>query len=594
MSIAHFGIYPAQDRLFGDFLCGLWVTACAALAMPAEQASRITQQLRSLLPAWADEPIGTAPRQLSFVAADGFPAEMSVNWSAAHPELRMLFDCSSDMHEEYDLVRAARPGSSVPYPAAASRRFRQVSEVFTPRAGRPSTAPLWHSLAWRPPGLPVHKAYFGLYAWPQPQRYAAVGAAMERLGMTAAWEDSCRRVENGGQSGQREIEFLGLDLADTADARVKIYYRNHGADIHELNRMGAVALTHDSQAALAAYQTLAAGRADAGEEALTCLAFRSGLDRAAESTTYLRMTNLTSSDQEAVDRTAALLRREGLESGPLQALAAALAPGRLHDTQGILELVSHRTARRTGDVTTYFRFSVYGQAAPLPASPTDRTRTSHRKDSALNSDLKRIADYNQQRFAEYESSNLIQLLADANTPEDTKHALLTYLQPWSNSFQRMISARVVYETDPDLRILALEHQKEEIGHDALLARSRANGDRPVVWDPIIEAGASWFVDQFATLPGIQRAVLAHLALEAGALALCKAGSLAFPDHPYFGLHVEADAEHLDMGYRLLQQRADWTTEDMLTVLDRAWQIIAVVSDRIAQCAQQDTQTTAAA
>lgn len=202
-------------------------------------------------------------------------------------------------------------------------------------------------------------------------------------------------------------------------------------------------------------------------------------------------------------------------------------------------------------------------------------------------DVERVARHNEQRQREYEGSALIRLLTDTGTSDDTKKAVLTYLQPWSNAFQRMISARVTFESDPELRALALEHQEEEIGHDKILARSRAE-DRQVVWDPVIEAGASWFVDQFGILPGVQRAVLAHLALEAGSLVFSQAGTRAFPQDEYFDLHDEADVEHLEMGYELLRRRSDWSVDDVVTVLDRAWQVIGVVSDRIAECARRDT------
>jgi hypothetical protein len=202
-------------------------------------------------------------------------------------------------------------------------------------------------------------------------------------------------------------------------------------------------------------------------------------------------------------------------------------------------------------------------------------------------DVERVARHNEQRQREYESSKLIRLLTDENTQAGTKRAVLTYLQPWSNAFQRMISARVTFESDPELKALALEHQQEEIGHDRILARSRAD-DRQLVWDPVIEAGASWFVDQFAVLPGVQRAVLAHLALEAGSLVFSQAGTRAFPDDEYFELHDEADVEHLEMGYEVLRRRDDWTVDAVLTVLDRAWQVIGIVSNRIAECAVRDT------
>jgi hypothetical protein len=202
-------------------------------------------------------------------------------------------------------------------------------------------------------------------------------------------------------------------------------------------------------------------------------------------------------------------------------------------------------------------------------------------------DVERVARHNERRQREYEASDLIRLLTDASTSAETKKAVLTYLQPWSNAFQRMISARVTFESDPGLRALALEHQQEEIGHDRILARSRAD-DRQPVWDPVIEAGASWFVDQFAVLPGVQRTVLAHLALEAGSLVFSQAGTRAFPADEYFALHDEADVEHLEMGYEVLRQRTDWTVDAVVTVLDRAWQVIGFVSDRIAECARRDT------
>lgn len=202
-------------------------------------------------------------------------------------------------------------------------------------------------------------------------------------------------------------------------------------------------------------------------------------------------------------------------------------------------------------------------------------------------DVERVARHNEQRQREYRASDLIRLLTDANTSDETKKAILTYLQPWSNAFQRMISARVTFESDPELRALALEHQEEEIGHDKILARSRED-DRQLVWDPVIEAGASWFVDQFSILPGVQRAVLAHLALEAGSLVFSQAGTRAFPDDEYFDLHDEADVEHLEMGYALLRRRGDWTVDGVVEVLDRAWQVIGVVSDRIAECARRAT------
>lgn len=519
--------------------------------------------MRSTLPPWADEPIGAVPAEPSYVSDDGFPAEMSVNWSGPIPEVRLLFDRAGDA-----------PGAGG-VPATGGRSAR-VRELFAAPPGLLPPAPVWYSLAWRPPESLVHKTYFGLYTWPIGERYTVVDEVMARIGMGAAWADARARIEN--HAGSREIEFFALDENDDATARVKIYYRNHGADLGEVERIASVAARHDGEKALSAYRILAGDRADAGAAALSCLAFRSGVERVAESTTYLRLADLADNDHEAVDRTAALLRHEGVDPQRFHALAEAIVPGPLRESSGALVLVSYRAAGRPGDITTYFRFPVYRRPAP-------------RSSRVSQDEVQRIARHNEQRQREYRSSELIRLL-DGEGSTETKKAVLTYLQPWSNAFQRMISARVTFETDPDLRALALAHQQEEVTHDAILARTRG-ADQRVVWDPVIEAGASWFVDQFSVLPGVQRAVLAHLVLEAGSLVLSQAGSRAFPGDPYFTLHDEADAEHLEMGYRLLRRRTDWSVAELMTLLDRAWQVIFVVSDRIAECARRETAATAA-
>lgn len=201
-------------------------------------------------------------------------------------------------------------------------------------------------------------------------------------------------------------------------------------------------------------------------------------------------------------------------------------------------------------------------------------------------DVERVARYNEQRQQEYLKTELPLLLTDDATSDETTRAVLVYLQPWSNAFQRMISARVVYETDPQLWALAQEHQEEEIGHNKLLASTHEE-DEEVVWDPVIEAGASWFVEQFANNPGIPRVVLAHLALEGGSLVFSQAASKSFPDNPYFELHATCDVEHMEMGYELLRQRDDWTVDGVITLLERAWQVMTVVSDHIAECARRD-------
>jgi hypothetical protein len=345
--ISENGNFPAARQTFEGFLGGLWATACEALEVEPAQAIHTGRTLCALLPSWRSERIGPEPARQSYVADDGFPAEMSVNWSRHHPELRLLFDSLGDQRVFYD-----HPGDPI-----ATHLQELIHDIFTPHSGRPTPAPLWHAVAWRPPAPLVHKTYFGIYEWPAEERIAAIDEAMTRLGLAGAWRDAHDQIT--AATGQHELEFFAVDLLDRNDARVKIYYRHHHGDLDTVRRAAAVAAKHDDIAADAAYQILTGSPTDAGREALTCLAFRTGVDTAAESTTYLRLPSLTRTDQEAVDRTSALLDDQGVDPGPFRALSASLNPHPLSATSGLLELVSFRAAGPPADVTTYYRFPVY-------------------------------------------------------------------------------------------------------------------------------------------------------------------------------------------------------------------------------------------
>ena len=87
-------------------------------------------------------------------------------------------------------------------------------------------------------------------------------------------------------------------------------------------------------------------------------------------------------------------------------------------------------------------------------------------------DLVRAA--NQRHIDEYRRGALVSLVQDLDRqPGSVRERLLDYLQGWSDAFQRVVTARVVAETDAGSRLLAQEHLAEEQGHNQLLDRARA-------------------------------------------------------------------------------------------------------------------------
>lgn len=195
---------------------------------------------------------------------------------------------------------------------------------------------------------------------------------------------------------------------------------------------------------------------------------------------------------------------------------------------------------------------------------------------------------NEDQMRRFNTNPLVRMVRKSTISDKEKERILGYLQPWSDTFQRVIALRVSCENDKVLQDLAQQHLAEEINHNTLLAKTRSD-DSVDVWDPVVAAASSWFVDQMLTLSGLERAVLAHLVLEGSGLVFLQAGCTAYPDNAFFALHSEADQEHLDMGYRLLEQRAnDWHVDEVVQLLDRGWKMISLLCNAIAYSAAQES------
>jgi hypothetical protein len=193
---------------------------------------------------------------------------------------------------------------------------------------------------------------------------------------------------------------------------------------------------------------------------------------------------------------------------------------------------------------------------------------------------------NAEHMRVYGGSDLLQLVRrlERSPDEPLRRRLLEYLQPWSDAFQRVIALRAAFEADGALRHLSEAHLEEELGHHRLLASAR-DGDGPGRWDPVVAATSAWWVDTMMTASSIERTVLAHLVLEGSGMVFHQAAYSVLGDGEYFAIHAEGDEEHLEMGYRALAERGDWTPAGILPVLREGWTMMTTMCDRIAACAR---------
>lgn len=234
-----------------------------------------------------------------------------------------------------------------------------------------------------------------------------------------------------------------------------------------------------------------------------------------------------------------------------------------------------------GSPAGFWALSLQFEGAGLYENP-ESPRVDFGSDGS-DSAVDQVRAANQRHIDEYRRGPLVSLVQDLDRQHGSvRERLLDFLQGWSDSFQRVVTARVVAETDDGSRLLAQEHLAEELGHNRLLDRARAG--RPARRDPVISAVSSWFIDRMSFAGSVERTVLAHLVLEASGMVFHAAALPAFGDVEYFRLHEGADAEHLDMGYRALATRRDWSVDEVLAILRDGWQMMTLLSDRVAECA----------
>ena len=122
--------------------------------------------------------------------------------------------------------------------------------------------------------------------------------------------------------------------------------------------------------------------------------------------------------------------------------------------------------------------------------------------------IDRLISDNEEYKKQFKENKLFKIKFDC---DKQKNRFLDYFQIWSNEFQRMVLARVVFSEQKEFTKLAWEHLIDEFGHNIELSKDRK--DATELQDSIFEALGSWFTLKIMTLGDSQRAVLVHMVIE---------------------------------------------------------------------------------
>ncbi|RKT87519.1 aromatic prenyltransferase, DMATS type [Saccharopolyspora antimicrobica] len=320
------------------------------------------QLLGELLGPVAARPLSEPPLWPSGVADDATPLEFSVQ-----------FEDSGARHLRIHLERlAGRPSPAANLQAAkdltaeladrydlAVERLHAVQDIFT--SDDPQSWFSWaFSLIFDEAGNPSFKLYFNTDMHGAGAAQQVVSDAFERLGMTSASELVSTYALR--REGKDLPTFFAIDLDRSAQARVKLYFRQLDARPADAEHAAAAVPGVDRNTIREFCATLAPGvERFCGRPLMSSYSFLEGdPEKPSNYSLYLPIRDYVPHDAVARERAAEHLRHHGFDLAALDDSLGALTDRPLDARAGLLAHVSLRLTQDRLGTSLYFSSEAYG------------------------------------------------------------------------------------------------------------------------------------------------------------------------------------------------------------------------------------------
>jgi hypothetical protein len=334
------------------------LTAAAGFS-ESERAAAVSL-LDELLRPWGEELVGEVPRMSSDIGDDHFPIELSLalGGRGVAPEVRVLFEArtaGSSMMERWRVGQElcarleSRHGANL-------QGLRLIEDLFVPLHPRARYA-IWHSVCLRRQTKPKFKIYLNPQAQGEGRAPVVISQAMGRLG----FERACDEATMYRRPSDR-YKFFSLDLAGSAEARVKTYKVHPGATRIEIEVELAAATSYSPGVLDAFWRIIAAGDGPFDRLApSTYLSWRAGDgERPSSGTLHFPLRAHVDDDQVARERICRFL--PDTDRAIYESAVGAFARRSLADGVGLHAYVSLAIDRGAPRVTIYLAPEVYAVA----------------------------------------------------------------------------------------------------------------------------------------------------------------------------------------------------------------------------------------
>lgn len=427
---------------------------CEALDSPQLHAPA-ERVFRALSSSWGERVVAGAPPFPSDVSDDHAPFEFSIAFGGPATELRVLFEVQGDPPGLESNQRAARAFTRAlgGEPGVDLARYHAIEDLFLPPDPTGAFA-VWHAVCLSTHARPSYKIYLNPQARGPARTAEVVEEALARLGYGRSWPHLSGSAGRRGPEAD-EIRYFALDLSDSADARVKVYFRHHRASTQDLEQAFTAASSHTEGDVTDFCATIAGPGPFTGRSVGSCFAFVGGQEQPAKATLYLPTAGYVEHEGEVVSRTSKWLEGQGLSGLAYRRAVEAIARRPLESCAHLQSYVAFRRDKEGLRFTSYISPEVYETAAP-PAStaPEGRPRRQPATEIVRRYEERDIALHPLFRRLEREPVDMskLWLLLD-----NAREAI-------TRPFARRLASVVARTSSDEVRCILAKQLDDELGH----------------------------------------------------------------------------------------------------------------------------------
>jgi quercetin dioxygenase-like cupin family protein len=197
--------------------------------------------------------------------------------------------------------------------------------------------------------------------------------------------------------------------------------------------------------------------------------------------------------------------------------------------------------------------------------------------------LQKLLDYNQVRLKEFSNRPFFTMIENGTLDDAKKRQIyLDSLQIWTEGNQTLLFARQGTCHDENFRKVFLKHLQEEVGHDDLYNDRDDHKEKTNFKDAGMTAITTWFLHQMFVLDNLEKAAIIHLVIESASdeyHTRAKPFLAKYINDKYFEAHA-IDCDHIQMGVDLLDGYSAKTYRRLHEVIDKAWDMLNSMVDRV--------------